>query len=263
MGRVSCVVFFVISHLLLLCSTEEEKRFNPKCPPFSCGFLGNFGLPFSNKTHPECGLCIVDGCDKPLQKIKLGKHVPWFDVLGIFEDTTVMLHDPEFRSHPDNRSCISLKNLSLPISPFLSFEMSNVQTVFKCPLNYRFPPHFGWNCNKFGHSFLVRYSNVKLPNNSLPQCSRIPFLVNKTQHSVEFFNLYTYSFSLEVNVRKECYDCDFSEGQCETDSQGKFHCSVTERTGITNYGRKYWDWFLVTFCPTFHFLQTVLIPGLV
>ncbi|XP_044493468.1 LEAF RUST 10 DISEASE-RESISTANCE LOCUS RECEPTOR-LIKE PROTEIN KINASE-like 1.1 isoform X2 [Mangifera indica] len=231
------VVFFVIFYLFLLCLAQDERKINPKCPPFSCGLLGEIGFPFSNRTHPECGLCIVDDCDKTFQKIQLWNHGPQFYVLSISQDNMVTLRDQEHPNQLDGHDCGSLKRLSIPISPFLSFEIPYNQNVFQCPLTYNKPKDFGWACNDSKHLFLYYLPTAKLPD-LLPQCLHIPFSVNKTRQSVEYVNLSTYAFALGVNVTKECLSCYKEGGQCQTDGEGKFNCSVTARTGKGNLAMK-------------------------
>lgn len=86
-------VFFLLSHLLLYSLAQEEKRFNPRCPHFNCGYLGNIGFLYSNRTHPDCGLLIVDNYTKNVhQKIRLGKDGPWFNMTGISQDNMVELY---------------------------------------------------------------------------------------------------------------------------------------------------------------------------
>ncbi|KAJ0095178.1 hypothetical protein Patl1_15030 [Pistacia atlantica] len=153
------------------------------------------------------------------------KHVPLFNVSSILQNNTVTLHDPEYLLPFDNRSCGSFKNLTFPITPFLSFEIHNNQTIFKCPLSQYKPTDFHHVCNYSRDSFFYYHSRfIKLPS-FIPQCSRIRFLLNKTHSSTEIFNLSTFQFDLEVKVTKECFDCHLEEGQCETDSQAKVKCS--------------------------------------
>ncbi|XP_044479911.1 PR5-like receptor kinase [Mangifera indica] len=224
------VVFFVIFYLFLLCLAQDERKINPKCPPFSCGSLGEIGFPFSNRTHPECGLCTVDDCDKTFQKIQLWNHGPQFYVLSISQDNMVTLRDQEHLNLSDSHNCGSLKRLSIPISPFLSFEIPYNQNVFQCSLTYNKPKDFGLACNDSKHLFLYYLPTAKLPD-LLSQCLHIPFSVNKTRQSVEYINLSTYEFALGVHVTQECLSCYKEGGQCQTDREGKFNCSVTVRTG--------------------------------
>ncbi|XP_031248135.1 LEAF RUST 10 DISEASE-RESISTANCE LOCUS RECEPTOR-LIKE PROTEIN KINASE-like 2.1 [Pistacia vera] len=238
MARLCCVLLFVVFRLLLLGLAEEEKGINKKCPSFSCGLLGEIGFPFSNRTHPECGLCIVDDCDKSFQKIQLGSHGPQFYVSSISQDNMVTVREQEYPNQFNNSSCGSLTNLSLPITPFLSFENPYNQNIFRCPLHYVKPTNSGLVCNDSKHLFLYYLPTTKLPSSISQSCSLIPFHVIKTQHSVEFYNLSTNEFALEVNVTKECHNCFKAGGQCQTDGDGKFNCSVTVRTGDEKLGLK-------------------------
>ncbi|XP_031251952.1 LEAF RUST 10 DISEASE-RESISTANCE LOCUS RECEPTOR-LIKE PROTEIN KINASE-like 1.1 isoform X2 [Pistacia vera] len=171
MARLSYILFFVFSFLLLLllCLALEEKRFNPRCPRFDCGYLGIIGFPFSNRTHPECGLLVVDNCTENVQKIRLGKDGQWFYTTGISQDNMVKLYDrpvEEYKNHC--RRDISLKKLSLPISPFLSFDVPYNQSLYECPRNYKPPKYFSSACNNSQHSYIYhsypgnRKSDLKL-----------------------------------------------------------------------------------------------------
>ncbi|XP_044479908.1 LEAF RUST 10 DISEASE-RESISTANCE LOCUS RECEPTOR-LIKE PROTEIN KINASE-like 1.1 [Mangifera indica] len=59
-----------------------------------------------------------------------------------------------------------------------------------------------------------------------------------TKTSIEYSNLFTGFFSVEVNVTDECYDCFLAGGQCKTDSNGNFTCSVAGRTNSSGNGEK-------------------------
>ncbi|XP_031247654.1 uncharacterized protein LOC116105362 [Pistacia vera] len=235
MARLSYILFFVFSFLLLLilCLAQEEKRFNPRCPPFDCGYLGNIGFPFSNRTHPECGLLVVDYCTENVQKIRLGKDGQWFSITGISQDNMVLLYDRPREEHAKYCSRKrSLKHLSLPISPFLSLNVPYNQSLYECPRNYKPPKHFSSACNNSQHSYIYHsYPGKTLPP-SPSHCTVINFQVNKTQTSVEYTDLFVGEFALEVNVTNECFDCFSAGGQCQTDNKGKFDCSVKERTGM-------------------------------
>ncbi|XP_031247692.1 LEAF RUST 10 DISEASE-RESISTANCE LOCUS RECEPTOR-LIKE PROTEIN KINASE-like 1.1 isoform X2 [Pistacia vera] len=248
MVRLPYILFFVFSFflLLLLCLAQEEKRVNQRCPSFPCGFLGDIRFPFSNRTHPECGLLIVDNCTEDVQKIQLRKDGPWFNVAAISQDNMIQLYDKNFEEQLKNCSPKSLKTLSLPISPFLSFNVPYNQSAFQCPSVYALPKNFSFLCKNSLHSYIF-YSipSGHFPS-SPPRCSPFNYRVNKTETIVEYSNLFTGRFNLEVNVTDECYHCFFGGGQCQADSKGNFECSVpgrtnstisyTQRIHITNYG---------------------------
>ncbi|XP_044494505.1 LEAF RUST 10 DISEASE-RESISTANCE LOCUS RECEPTOR-LIKE PROTEIN KINASE-like 1.1 [Mangifera indica] len=239
MAHISYVLAFLLSvlFLLLLCLAQEDRRLNiPRCPRFSCGFLGNIGFPFSNRTHQECGLLVVDNCTEPVPSIQLGKQRQWFNIKGISQDNTLELKDKNSEEEFHNCSRKSLKNLTLPISPFLSFNVPDKLAGFQCPLNYTPPKNFNHLCNNSQNSYILYWG----PFNVFPRppnCSRINLQVNKTETSIEYSYLYTGSFSVEVNVTDECYDCFSAGGQCKTDSNGNFNCSVTGRTNFSGNGK--------------------------
>ncbi|KAK1556919.1 hypothetical protein Q3G72_014589 [Acer saccharum] len=94
MAGASSLLVLVICHLSLLSWAEDVTGFNPKCPSLPCGILGNIRFPFSNRTYPECGLLMVDDCNKPLsQKIQLGKDGPSFYITEIKQDNSLVLRD--------------------------------------------------------------------------------------------------------------------------------------------------------------------------
>ncbi|KAK0600167.1 hypothetical protein LWI29_012405 [Acer saccharum] len=114
MALATYLVFFLISHQLLLSLSEEEP--NPRCPSFRCGHLGYIGFPFSNRTHPECGLFVVDNCnEQEAPKIQLLKNESFFYVKEISQDNTLMLHYLPFSESFDNYSCIGIGVSSLLI----------------------------------------------------------------------------------------------------------------------------------------------------
>ncbi|XP_044490276.1 LEAF RUST 10 DISEASE-RESISTANCE LOCUS RECEPTOR-LIKE PROTEIN KINASE-like 1.1 [Mangifera indica] len=240
MASVSYILFLVFSFLLLpfLCLAQEQKRFNPSCPRFRCSFIGDIGFPFSNRSHPGCGLLVVDGCSEPVPKIQLGKDRTWFNIFDITQNNMVRLYEQDFERQLMKCSHKSLKKLTLPISPFLSFNIPYNQSAFQCPLHYKFPGNFSSICNDSQHSYIFYNNPIDHFPSSPPHCSPINYRLNKTQTSVEYSHLLTGFFTLDVKVTDECYDCFFAGGQCQTDSNGKFMCSVTEKRDFTSYGKR-------------------------
>lgn len=242
MAHISYVLTFLLSvlFLLLLCLAQEDRRLNiPRCPRFRCGFLGNIGFPFSNRTHRECGLLVVDNCTEPVPSIQLGKQRQWFNIKGISQDNTLELRDKNSEEEFHKCSRKSLKNLALPICPLLSFNVPHQQAAFECPLNYTIPKNFTSLCNNSQYSVILYRGPINCFPGSLPGCSQVKFQVKNTKTSIEYSNLFTGFFWVEVNVTDECYDCFLAGGQCKTDSNGNFTCSVAGRTnssGITTYG---------------------------
>ncbi|KAJ4709888.1 Kinase family protein [Melia azedarach] len=225
----SYLVFFLIPHLLLLSLAKEEKWSNPSCSFFPCGNLGLLHFPFANRTNPECGLMIVDDCNKAVQKIQLGKDGPWYNITNIAQDDSITLQDPVFRSHV-HKNCESIKNLTLPSYPFLSFEIPFNLTLIKCPRKLRNKPaNFSLPCNDS-----VFYYN--LPKDNLtslppPQCSLIQLPVHKTKNATDLIELLTGSFLLQVLILPDCWQCNWNGSRCEIDSKGKYYCGKTRECG--------------------------------
>lgn len=131
-----------------------------------------------------CGLLIIDNCNHQNQfpDIQLPqKHGSQFSVKEIRMDNTLLLE-----SENQKQCNMSLKNLTLPITPYLSFDITSGS--------------FSTNC-----------SNISQ--------------VNKTPNSVEFVNLVTASFYLHVNVTRDCSSCYRKGATCQTHHNGNFHCS--------------------------------------
>ncbi|XP_024046284.1 LEAF RUST 10 DISEASE-RESISTANCE LOCUS RECEPTOR-LIKE PROTEIN KINASE-like 1.1 isoform X3 [Citrus clementina] len=231
------LMFFILSYLLLLSLAEEQRRVNLSCPSFSCGKFRNIDFPYSKRKHPECGFCLIDDCEKPVQKIQLGKDEPWFSVTSISQDQTVTLYDQVFQRHLDNRSCESFKNISLPSSPSISFEIQSYLTLFKCPkILGNIPMNFKMSCD----DSMIYYNHPDdddLPSLP-PRCSliQLPVAVSKTRYASDLFRLLTGNFSLKVRpnwrARRHCIDCPSrGGGQCLINSMGYLHCSNTESYG--------------------------------
>ncbi|KAH7571121.1 hypothetical protein JRO89_XS05G0256100 [Xanthoceras sorbifolium] len=237
MAHATCLLFLVLSYLSLLSLAGEVTEFNRRCPPFLCENLGYLGFPFSNQTHPECGLLIVNNCNTSRhQKIQLGKDGPEFFIGNIKQDNTLRLHDREREKLRNKRSCRSLRNVTLPTSAYMSFDPSTSnRSLFKCPLtptngSERQHKRFHLLCNDSSHSLVYNSSGFHPPN-----CSLVPLLVNKTRKGVEFINLYTGWFNIRVNVTIECYKCHWGGGQCQSNDEGNFHC-LNARRGLETKG---------------------------
>ncbi|KAL5830608.1 hypothetical protein ACOSQ3_020076 [Xanthoceras sorbifolium] len=240
MALASYLVFFLVSHQLLLSSSEQDL--NPRCPPFRCGGL-NIGFPFSNQTHPECGLFVVDNCNERFgPKIQLVKNELSFYVKDISQDNTLWPQDNPSLDPCYNFSRKLFRNLTLPSSPFFSFDIPINKTLFRCPRTLdRVPKNYSLFCNDSTNSYISRnesnYSLIqdKHPNKSLRspphQCSPIQLQTTRTQRHVVFNNLYTGFFFLQVKVTKECYECHWKQGRCKSDSRGNFYCS-NAKTGV-------------------------------
>ncbi|XP_065615912.1 LEAF RUST 10 DISEASE-RESISTANCE LOCUS RECEPTOR-LIKE PROTEIN KINASE-like 1.1 [Quercus suber] len=223
MASVSLFVFFVLSHLVLLHSAEEEgKRENPFCRYFQCGKLGNISFPFTNIPPPFpfrfCGLMHVK-CDEPDPMIHLPLGDRWserqYEVLNIsYTNITqhIRVKDHSLLEYLKSNSCHYLDNFAFPNSPFISFKLTTPnRTLFKCnrALLITSPRNFKkMTCRH--HNIYYSPSNEASQNLS-SECSTIQLPVNETSHKDEL-NLIA-EFDLELHVSDDCSSCHGKEGK--------------------------------------------------
>ncbi|KAK9277198.1 hypothetical protein L1049_006737 [Liquidambar formosana] len=231
-------VFFVLSNLVLLHSTEGVKRYsnNTKCPLFYCGDIGKISILFTNyTTHDseiDCRSLTVDNCTKPGQKFQLESGGKLYDVLSIYPADGVGLDDPWLHEHL--QSC-KYENLTSPISP-ISFNSTPSLTVLECDQTLNIIPHpyysfIGYpDCNLFSSYPLRRCSrktlNMNHPNNDL--------------NSLIAVNIFP-----EVRVSRNCRMCHY-EDECRNNDNGKLECddankgtNMKEKSGEGGYGSVY------------------------
>ncbi|KAM3740828.1 hypothetical protein ACB098_08G128700 [Castanea mollissima] len=220
MSSVSLSVFFVLSHLVLLHSAEEEgKRENPYCRHFQCGKLGNISFPFTEIPPPFhfCGLHVK--CDEPHPMIQLTPGDWWserrYEVINIsYTNTTphIRVKDHWLSEYLKTNKCEILDNFALPNSSLISFKLTTPnRTLFKCnhALHITSPRNFKKIiCGDYN----IYYS----PSNEaswsfLPECTTIQLPVNETSHEDEL-NLIA-EFDLELHVSEDCSSCYGKEGK--------------------------------------------------
>ncbi|KAJ4709898.1 Leaf rust 10 disease-resistance locus receptor-like protein kinase [Melia azedarach] len=231
MARFCYPLFFFVSHLFLLSLAQGERTFIPDCESFSCGQFQHIRFPFTNRTHPtECGFCMLDDCDKRIQKIQLGQDGTLYNITSISQDETVTISDQVFQNHLDRRSCESFRNLTLPITPLISFEILSNLTLFKCPITIdsRIATNFNLPCDD--SIIFYNHPNENLPSLP-PKCSLIQLPVNMpTPNTSDLFNLLTGVFSVKLRAdwraRRDCQTCRRGGGRCLIDGKGYLRCST-------------------------------------
>ena len=92
MASISLFVFFVLSHLLLLHSTEEENSLYSYCSPFHCGKFGIIGFPFYNRKYPFCCGLLAVNCDGTPPTIQLEWSGRQYEVINISYTNTIISH---------------------------------------------------------------------------------------------------------------------------------------------------------------------------
>ena len=219
MGSVSLFVFFVLSHLVLLHSAEEEegKRENPYCLPVRCGKLGNISFPFTKfplpLPLPFCGLMQVEYCDETHPMIKLPLDDQWserpYEVINISQTNTtqhIRVKDLWLLEYLKTNKCRK-DSFAFPHSLSISLKPTTPsRTLFKCNRTLHSTPHRNFKNVTCRDNYNFYYSPLNEASQSSPSgCSSIQLPVSESSHKDEL-NL-TAEFDLELHVSGNCSRC--------------------------------------------------------
>ncbi|KAF8378672.1 hypothetical protein HHK36_030021 [Tetracentron sinense] len=210
------------------------------CPSFHCGRLGNISYPFSNYTHPFCGLSLLD-CNEP--KIQLEKEGTWYNVAGI-TDKEIRFPYQEFKDNGKTQICDSSYNWLLAISPLISYEVSSPNlTLFKCKPHSRLHEDYFQGFSSYSgcedHDIYYKYPQQNLPIIP-PQCSVIYLPVSKypSSEANDLSTLLAPEFSLRFHVNDICKDCHKDGRLCRNvkgnAESNAFCCAVAETPHVEN-----------------------------
>nr|POE55856.1 gtp-binding protein brassinazole insensitive pale green 2, chloroplastic [Quercus suber] len=260
MASVSLFVSFVLSHLVLLHSAEEEgKRENPYCRSFQCGKLGDISFPFTeippSFPPPFCSSLQVE-CDETHPMIHLPLGDPWserrYEVINISYTTTtqrIRLRDHSLLEYLETGKCENLDHFAFPSSPIISFKLTTPnRTLFKCnhPLDITFPGFKNIPCrehniyyyspsNEASQKFSPECPTIQLPGNEISQEDE-PNLIAEFDLELHLplqgLNI-TAEFDLEVHILDVCSSCYIRGGLCELDNRGKFIVPLQRKAGHT------------------------------
>ncbi|XP_006344161.2 probable serine/threonine-protein kinase At1g18390 isoform X2 [Solanum tuberosum] len=243
MDFASSLFCFLLSVFLML--VQAMGRNDSTCPKsFSCGNLTNLSFPFSLSTQPDCGIMFLSGCDaKTFPKIRLLPEGDWYYAVVNLFNYTVWVEDPKLHAKLRQHKCQAFnKNLSLPASPSISFEILpvNILNFIKCNstssstpnITHKMKDYFAdyrmYNgCKDFsiyyklhgGDDEHVRAGN--LPAN----CSLIRLPTHSRSDDGDLFNMLSAGFLVEWKLSEDCNKCHYGGGQCQTDITNKFHCA--------------------------------------
>ncbi|MCD7454778.1 hypothetical protein HAX54_026072 [Datura stramonium] len=160
------------------------------------------------------------------------------------QNVLVTIKDPILENFLKNRSCQSFeRNLSLPISPIITYRVYPFLTLFKCNTSKkRFRDDFsyqGFQSYNGCEAFTLYYNNSSVSSaefTTLPTtCSMIQLPMasgfeSKSNNS-DLFDLLAADVSLGWTVSNKCNQCYSSGGQCQVDSNNNFLCSASEGKG--------------------------------
>lgn len=214
-------------HCLIIITPSDSK-----CQPsFRCGNL-NLKFPFTDIQKPECGLFVVHGCNSTIQLEVGGVR---YDLLDAHLDKhEFRVRDPELEKILKERSYFSLRNISLPKSPFASLALvSQSLTLFSCKninININSCFHDPQSFNQINCSPFTLYYNDTAGSATAPcehydsEYSRIQVPI-KEDSAADLLSWLTPEFTLQWNVSKDCNLCHRSGGQCLSNARNEFYCN--------------------------------------
>ncbi|KAL5553090.1 hypothetical protein UlMin_040491 [Ulmus minor] len=226
MAPISLFLLFILTHLLLLSSANDET-YHPRCPGFLCG-RSHLQFPFYNITNPDCGLYAVD-CEEQTPKIQFtkGGHPFKTEFISPLQDT-VKINDGELERSLDLCKFEDIERFALPCPSVISnVSAPNLSTLFKCNRSLAIQAPEGFiniSCKDYDIYYSER-SDIYYSKVLQPECSmiQIPPIHHDLpgNHAINF----PIRFDLEVNVNFDCLSCfNFKGGLCKTDINNQLVC---------------------------------------
>ncbi|KAM3203856.1 LEAF RUST 10 DISEASE-RESISTANCE LOCUS RECEPTOR-LIKE PROTEIN KINASE-like 2.1 isoform X1 [Capsicum annuum] len=253
----SWLFIFILLHLSCFDSIQGQNTPYSNCPEeFQCG-TSILGFPFYKPTQPDCGLCKVDCDTTPHPMIELeGVKYQVLERQNVF----VTIKDPILETFLNEKSCRSFdRNLSLPISPIITYRVYPFLTLFKCNTSKkRF--YEGFQSYNGCETFTLYYNHSSVSSTeSRPvatSCSmiRVPMKTgfeSKSNNS-DLFDMLTADVSLGWTVSSKCNQCYSRGGRCLVDSNNKFLCSAGEKSkGTLKKHHRWRTWIAITLVAVF------------
>ncbi|KAJ8570169.1 hypothetical protein K7X08_006746 [Anisodus acutangulus] len=241
MDLVSCFFVFILFHLRCFDSVQGQNTPYSNCPDeFQCGSSEILSFPFFKPTQPDCGLCKVD-CDATPHPVIELEGVK-YQILAK-QNVFVTIKDPILEKFLKKKSCRSFgRNLSLPISPIITYRVYPFLTLFRCNSSKkRFQDEFSYRgfqsyngCESFTlyyNDSSISYTGFTLPTScSVIQLPMASGFESKSNNS-DLFDMLAADVSLGWTVSNKCNQCYSSGGRCQVDSNNKFLCSTGEGKG--------------------------------
>ncbi|KAL9681138.1 hypothetical protein QQ045_012919 [Rhodiola kirilowii] len=236
-------IFRAFFRILLLCSlisvlkSFQDPGMRPGCTPFYCGALGRIGFPFTNSSHPNCGIFVIENCRGPMQRIKFKKNnTHWYDISSISQSNSLTINDRVLNQSVHNQSCASFSSFSLPKSSYFTLQITPSITVYKCVSSISPQSDFKYtNCTDFN----IYYNRTQdsIPQDFSKNCSiiQLPRKFTPATNTKDIFSLMRDTIYLNVEVSDDCNSCYYrKKGRCEEDANGVFHCAGAAQDSCEN-----------------------------
>ncbi|KAH0677516.1 hypothetical protein KY285_025317 [Solanum tuberosum] len=220
-------------------TTQGQNTSYPNCTKeFQCGNLRNLSFPFYKSTELDCGLSKVycDVSTNPIIELEGVKYQALEK-----NDVFITLKDSSLGELLKKNSCeIFEKNVSIPISPSITYRFDRLLTLFKCNKSQKSTQEEFFNSSSYQSynvcdSFILYYNTsvnfYYYPGIPLPSgCSFIQLPVPRSSEAKSnnsgLFHLLTDEVILGWTVSDECNQCYYTGGRCQTDNTtNNFHCS--------------------------------------
>ncbi|XP_009613694.2 rust resistance kinase Lr10-like isoform X1 [Nicotiana tomentosiformis] len=240
MELVSWFFISIFFHFWCFDSAQGQNTSSSSCTKkFQCGNLGNLSFPFYKSTQLDCGLCKVD-CEAPPNPIIELDGVKYQALEK--QEFFIKIKDIILGNLLQNKSCQSFdRNLSLPISPSITYRVNPFLTLFKCNNSQKIHEDV-FNSTSYQsynscESFILYYSQTINYFQGFPLptgCSfvQLPKSSSSEAESNDLFDLLTDEVTLGWTVSDECNQCYYRGGKCQTDNTtDKFLCYNTKVAG--------------------------------
>ncbi|XP_021822718.1 rust resistance kinase Lr10-like [Prunus avium] len=161
MALLALFIFSLLTHLVVLHSTEEGELYNKHCPPEYCNEkVGHIHFPFKSETQPpECGLFTVNCSDQDNPRIQLKEKGYWHELESISPTNAISIDDKGLQQRLASDFCNDklFDDLSLPTpSPIFNASATYSLTLFKCSNTHLPNTVLKRHCDNDKHTY---YSN--------------------------------------------------------------------------------------------------------
>lgn len=215
-----------------------------KCPPsFNCGNLGNkIQFPFTSSDHPDCGFLVIYGCynEEPNVPKFIKYNEKWLEVVEL-NQLSITIRDKDIHDLLLSNSCsvFSYDLPSITSSPFISYPIDNIFTIFVCDLTSNLTKpiqtYYNYVFDSCSEQIFYKkspylesdddYATYLMKSSS---CKRIQLPIGKDTDQVmdKPFTFLSENITISPQLTPQCRTCYYvDEGKCQLDSKGRFNCA--------------------------------------